>query len=70
MFRGAEAEAVVGWQTQFNEHHTAKPKERLNGYICLQAARAANDDEADSPQNITLRFVAEQVVEWKKKAPG
>jgi len=64
------ATAVTGWQSQFNEHHTAKPKQGLNGYVRLQAARTANDGETDPQKDISLRYVAEQVAEWKRKAPG
>ncbi len=67
---GDLAGAVAGWQKQFHRHQTAKPKRGLNGYVCLQAARAANSDEADSQQDTTLRFVAEQVADWTKRAPG
>ncbi len=64
------ADAVTRWQRQFHEHHTAKPKQRLNGYVCLQAARSPNRDETDSQQNITLRFAAEEVAKWHRRAPG
>ncbi len=69
---GDLADAVAGWQCQFNEHHTAKPKQHLNGFVCLQAARMANDDESESEskKDLTLRFAAEQVAQWQKKAPG
>ena len=67
---GDLAGAVTGWQRQFHRHQTAEPKRGLSGYVRLQAARAANSDEADSPQDITLRFVAEQVANWTKQAPG
>jgi len=67
---GDLAGAVTGWQRQFHRHQTAEPKRGLSGYVRLQAARAANSDEADSPQDITLRFVAEQVADWTKQAPG
>lgn len=62
--------AVVRWQQQFNTHQTAAPKQSLNGYVCLQAARPPRDDEAESPKEVTLRFVAEQVTEWQKRAPN
>jgi ATP-dependent exoDNAse (exonuclease V) beta subunit len=64
------SDAVTDWQKQFEEHKTAKTKQGLNGYVCLQAARTANDNEFDSKKEITTRFVAEQVAEWKQKAPG
>jgi len=67
---GDLAGAVAGWQRQFNEHHTAERKRGLNGYVCLQAARAARDEEGDPQKDITLRFAAEQVAQWKQKAPG
>ena len=67
---GGLADAVGDWQRQFNEHHTAEHKQGLNGYVRLQAARAPNVDEADSQKDITLRFAAEQVAEWRQKAPG
>ncbi len=64
------ADSVERWQQQFNEHQTAQPKQGLNGYVCLQAARSANDEEADTQKEITLRYAAERVAEWRKKAPG
>lgn len=67
---GELASAVTRWQQEFNEHRTAEPKRGYNGYVCLQAARVPHDDEADSPKDITLRFAAEQVAEWQKRAPG
>ena len=62
--------AIVRWQEQFHQHQAASPKQCLNGYVCLQAARTAKDDETDSQADITLRFVAERVAEWTRKAPG
>jgi len=67
---GDLAGAVASWQRQFNKHHTADPKQGLNGYVCLQAARSAGEDEHDSQTDVTLRFAAEQVAEWKEQAPG
>ena len=67
---GNLANAVNDWQRLFNNHETAKPKQDLNGYVCLQAARTAKEAESAPQNDITLRFVAEQVAEWKKKAPG
>lgn len=64
------AEAIVRWQEQFHQHQAASPKQCLNGYVCLQAARTAKDDETDWQADITLRFVAERVAEWTRKAPG
>ena len=67
---GDLAGAVGEWQKQFNEHHTAKPKQGLNGYVCLQAARLPNDERSRLAEGLTLRFAAEQVAQWKKRAPG
>ncbi len=67
---GELAGAVARWQTQFHRHQTAEPKRGLNGYVCLQAARAASDDEADPQEDTTLRFVAKRVADWTKKAQG
>ena len=67
---GELAEAVVGWQRQFHKHQTAEPKRGLNGYVCLQAARAAKTGEAEEQKEITLRFAAERAADWKQRAPG
>jgi ATP-dependent exoDNAse (exonuclease V) beta subunit len=67
---GDLGDAVSSWQRQFNEHQTAPSRQKLNGYVCLQAARQPDDEEAESQNDITLRFAAQQVAEWKARAPG
>lgn len=67
---GDLAGAVARWQRQFNEHHTAGPKKGLNGYVCLQAAESDGRHENESTNDMTLRFAAEQVAQWKRQAPG
>lgn len=67
---GDLADAAIRWQKQFQTHETAPKNKSLNGYVCLQAARVASENESESQKEITLRFAAEQVARWKKEAPG
>jgi ATP-dependent exoDNAse (exonuclease V) beta subunit len=62
------APAVQRWQRQFTAYGTAGPKQGLNGYVRLQAARVATEEETDPQELITLRFAARQVADWKQKA--
>ncbi len=61
---------VTTWQKQFNEHHSAPKKQQVNGYVCLQAARVAAEDDDDKQEYVTLRYAAEQVVHLRSSAPG
>ena len=57
---------VRSWCNQFKHHETAKAK--LPGYVTLETAPAAGEDEDQG--DVTLQFAADRVAETIKRAPG
>lgn len=52
---------ITRWQSQFQSHRSAPPKENLSGYVCLQAGPAAEPESGESVSDALLQFAARQV---------
>ncbi|MFW6058868.1 MAG: UvrD-helicase domain-containing protein [Phycisphaeraceae bacterium] len=72
-----DADTAARWQAQFDAHRAAPRVADLPGHVRLMSTPApgdSDDDEPDDPDTATIgtheRFVAQQIAELRRVAPG